>query len=149
MQNIVFWVVAPCGSSSIGGTSLLGRPVCSTCYIVIPCFPPALMMEAKRSSEMSENTGTTRCYNPEDDILHSHRRENLKSYNLRNIYISCNIPIENLEVPPFGYTHIYFRGQISRIAHFCSFSTDSYGSRFQKIIRRPIVCLCLCGVGRG
>jgi hypothetical protein len=37
-------------------------------------------MEAIRSSETSDKTGTTRCYTPEEDILHSHRRENLKSY---------------------------------------------------------------------
>jgi hypothetical protein len=40
-------------------------------------------MEAIRSSETSDKTGTTRCYTPEEDILHSHRRENLKSYNNR------------------------------------------------------------------
>jgi hypothetical protein len=38
-----------------------------------------LKMEATRSSETSVFTGPTRRHIPEDGILHSHRRENLKS----------------------------------------------------------------------
>jgi hypothetical protein len=30
-----------------------------------------------------EKTGTTRCYTPEEDFLHSNRRENLKSYKVK------------------------------------------------------------------
>jgi hypothetical protein len=38
-------------------------------------------MEAIRSSETSvQSTTATRRHTPEDGILHSHRRENLKSY---------------------------------------------------------------------
>jgi hypothetical protein len=40
-------------------------------------------MEAIRSSETSvQSTTSTQRHTPEDGILHSHRRENLKSYNL-------------------------------------------------------------------
>jgi hypothetical protein len=46
-----------------------------------------LKMEAIRSFETSVHTGSTRCHIPEDGILHSHRRESLKSYNYLDI--SC------------------------------------------------------------
>jgi hypothetical protein len=43
-------------------------------------------MEAARTSETLVNFyQTRRCYNPEDSNLHTHRRENLKSY-LVNLY---------------------------------------------------------------
>jgi hypothetical protein len=39
------------------------------------------MMEAARTSEtLVQLYQTTRCYNPEDSHLHTHRRENLKSH---------------------------------------------------------------------
>jgi hypothetical protein len=40
----------------------------------------SLMMEAVRSCETSVLTETTRRHIHEDGILHSHRRESLKSY---------------------------------------------------------------------
>jgi hypothetical protein len=45
-----------------------------------------LMMEAARTSETLVNFyQTTWCYNPEDSHLHIHRRENLKSYNFKEV----------------------------------------------------------------
>jgi hypothetical protein len=31
---------------------------------------------------------TTQCYNPEDSHLHTHRRENLKSYLLKPLFVA-------------------------------------------------------------
>jgi hypothetical protein len=52
---------------------------------VISCYSPALKMEAMRFSETSVQTRATRCCISEDDILHSHRRETLKSYMLFHV----------------------------------------------------------------
>jgi hypothetical protein len=53
--------------------------------VTVSIFPSSLipftmMMEAARSSETSALTIAIRRHNPEDGILHSHRRDNLKTY---------------------------------------------------------------------
>jgi hypothetical protein len=63
---------------------------------VVPSSPilVTLMKKALSSSETSVLTRATRRNIPEDTILHSHRRENLKSYNLTLINGHTNRQVE-------------------------------------------------------
>jgi hypothetical protein len=101
MKNVVFWDVTPCGCcknqlfrgtyrlNNQGEKNQRARKSVSSNYqpkhATANAVPSSLilftlMIQAIRPSETSVLTRGTWHKIPEDDILHSHRRENLKSY---------------------------------------------------------------------
>jgi hypothetical protein len=67
-----------------------------------------LKMEAISSSETSVHTRTTRRHIPENGILHSHRRENLKSYKIFLTQRTQHLLQINILYKSWSY-HIYFK----------------------------------------
>jgi hypothetical protein len=56
------------------------------------------MMESVRTTDTSVLTRATRRKIPEDGILHSHRRENLKSYKVQQIQELCTKFVNSLHI---------------------------------------------------
>jgi hypothetical protein len=96
LKNAVVWDVTPCGSCKNRLFGRTWRPhhqggshiafICSVRRLLVAANVPSspiliiLMMKELCSSETSNLTRGTRRNIPEGGILHSHRRENLKSY---------------------------------------------------------------------
>jgi hypothetical protein len=76
MKNIVVWDVTPCGySNSLSSLHASAANVVPTSPILL-----TLIMEVIGIFEKSAYIRYTQCYVPDDGILDSHRRENLKFY---------------------------------------------------------------------
>jgi hypothetical protein len=106
MKNAAFWDVTPCGcckNRRFGGTYRLNhqgnknrrvRRLLFTAKVHSSPILVTLMMETIRSSATSVLERATRCHIQEAGILHSYRRENLKSCILK-CFTSCIVEWNN------------------------------------------------------
>jgi hypothetical protein len=86
-------------------------------------------MEAARTSETLVNFyQTTRCYNPEDSHLRTHRRENLKSYIIFSSLYGLGLkPVPNFIAIFIGFPVSLYR-PVSCLYYRASTSTGSLSS---------------------
>jgi predicted DNA-binding ribbon-helix-helix protein len=140
MENAFFWDVTPCGSCKnqrfgrmcrLYGQNDKNRPSrknfsslrCVLRPIITANFVPSwlihvtlMMIEPIYSSETSVCTRITRSHVLEDDILHSHRRENLRSYVVeiyRNSGRTCSdLPVIVLVHQPMELLH-HFQSSVN------------------------------------
>jgi hypothetical protein len=87
LRSIIFWDMTPC--SPLSFNRLLEEHIAS--ILLARCFTEpifsTLKMGAICSSETSvETQRTTQLHIPEDDTLHNHRCENLKSYKVSHSF---------------------------------------------------------------
>jgi hypothetical protein len=120
-------------------------------------FSSTLKMEAIRSSETSVYTISTRRHIPEDSILHSYCRENLKSYNFKNVCIHAvfHSYLKNAYILTFfiylitkfipktliPYASFYYYCRISAIKSHCYRTLYIFGGLLQE--RNNILILSL------
>jgi hypothetical protein len=104
-KRTIFWDMTPCSPFSC--TRRFGGRIASifraTCFLDgLLNYSSTLKIETIRSSETSGATQrTTRRHIPEDDTLHNHRCENLKSYISLSVFNLVLVFIYQLPLIPY------------------------------------------------
>jgi hypothetical protein len=109
MSIAVFWVVAACSLVEVyrrfrGACCFHHQDDMNAASIIRAMSLIVLMIEAANTSETSVKIyQATRRNNPEDSHLHTHRRENLKSYHSSTLLHYFTHPAPSLICIVFGY----------------------------------------------
>jgi hypothetical protein len=85
MKNAVLWDVTPCASYN---NRRFRERSTSTLRVTVRGELGTMLAIISNRSSLHRNTTVTQRHIPEDGILHSHRRENLKSYELSLLRLS-------------------------------------------------------------